>query len=1687
MSNKFGAVDSHPVPGPGVTESFWSAGTKSKVTVFKCLPFFFCMGSGLFGSGTVELDSVDWGHVTYDQDGDYAEASLTDGTVYMGTQSDLSLKPHHRGYRLYSLSGVPGDVEVVRVRYEAPLQREKADRKTWVGAGPFSADLEEFRGLDPRDKYSAIGKPEGLFLVRNPRNSTQEGTADASVNNYCSWESNPGGIFGVSLYAEVPSDFLKDSWYSNSALRLFVDFLPMDNFPVTASDREFPDKVEVQWDAAPGADAYVIFRGDNSTFDEAEILENEYIGSSYSDTGREPDSTYFYWIAGRNDIGVGQPNGPHEGRTASVVITRYLISGNVTYNGTGLVDTGISLSGGGGSTATDGNGDFSIEVDAGWSGSITPNKPGYSFSPSSRSLVNVGSNQPGQDFTAAPMPTSVSLSGDLAFGAVEVGAVSKRGLTIRNDGDATLTVSNIESPSGFRCVWSGDILSGQSVMVEVFFEPTLPGNYSGEIVVHGNIIGGQAGISASGVGYIPNTAPTVGEISDRSVDEDGSTGAIGFVVDDEETAPADLTVSAVSSDTGLVALSGIAFGGSGANRTVTVTPLPNQSGEVTITVKVSDGVLNASEAFVLTVNPVNDAPEISDIPGVAISEDSSTGEIPFVISDEETSAANLTLTKDSSNLSLVPVGNIVFGGAGSNRTVTVTPLENQSGSSTITVTVSDGQKTSSDTFAVTVSDVNGTPTITRISSQSIDEDGSTGAIGFVVDDEETAPADLTVSAVSSDTGLVALSGIAFGGSGANRTVTVTPLPNQSGEVTITVKVSDGVLNASEAFVLTVNPVNDAPEISDIADQTISVDSDTGAIGFTVSDLESTPGSLIVTSSSSNLGLVPVGNIVFGGAGGNRTVTVTPTASQSGSTTITVTVSDGQKTGSDTFDVTVTGANSAPTITKISDRTIDEDATTGAIGFVVDDLETAPGDLTVTAVSSGTGLVPISNIVLGGNGADRTVTVTPSPDRNGKVRITLTVSDGTDSSSEDFNVTVNPVNDAPEVGYIPNQAIAMNSDTGPIEFSVSDLERPSTALALSGESSNTALVNTSRIAFGGYGDIRTVTVLPLPNRSGEATITVTVSDGLLETSESFLISVSDGAETVSIVITSPANGVELSEGDPIEVSGMVSDPSKVLRVEMLVGGEKIAEDSSSPYSFSWSGATVGDHIIGLRAVLKENGTVDSTTVMVTVGPSDVTEVLSPSITPDGGTHMGMVEASLSTKTDGALIYFTTDGSEPTTASSLYLAEILIEKSVTLKARAFREGSDPSAVSVADFVIEPGFVTRSVEALADVSVSASEVQTPNLRVTLSVVPPDPDAPYSLIEVLPVGWTAMNISGGGVWDPDNSRIEWSSLEGPLVLTYDLTGTDDPRTAQQILGGLGGHVEYANQSIPIVSYPLVSVLENLSSRSRAGTGAEILIPGFVVVGSGEKTFLIRAVGPGLERYGVSGFLEDPVMVLVDGLGDEIDTNDDWSDGTDQLLVESITARIGAFALDSGSRDAALVARLAQGKYTVKVSGQDDSVGVALVEVYDAGVDPASDIRLMNVSNRGVVGTGASVMIPGFVVDGEMDKTVLIRAIGPGLAQYGVSGVLGDPRLEVFRSGETAPISGATNNDWGDAANSELIAAASSRIGAFPLENGSADAVLLIRLEPGVYTIKASGTGGTTGVALVEVYILGDDIVGPN
>jgi TonB family protein len=261
-------------------------------------------------------------------------------------------------------------------------------------------------------------------------------------------------------------------------------------------------------------------------------------------------------------------------------------------------------------------------------------------------------------------------------------------------------------------------------------------------------------------------------------------------------------------------------------------------------------------------------------------------------------------------------------------------------------------------------------------------------------------------------------------------------------------------------------------------------------------------------------------------------------------------------------------------------------------------------------------------------------------------------------------------------------------------------------------------------------------------------------------------------------------------------------------------------------------------------------------------------------------------------------------------------------------------------------------------------------------------------------------------------------------------------------------------------------SRLTNVSVRTTAGAGAATLIVGFGLTGSGAKQMLVRGIGPALTGFGVAGAVADPRLQLFGAGGTALATNDDWS-GT-PALAAAFTA-VGAFTLPAASRDAAILASLATGTYTAHLVPATGA-GIALVEAYDAdGAEPAAQIS--NVSARSTAGTGAAVLTVGFAIAGDARKTVLIRAVGPTLAAFGVDGTLANPELRLFSARNTEL---GANDDWPSGAG---WAPAMNGVGAFPLVNGTRDAVLLVSLPPGTYTAQARGAGGTSGVALIEVY----------
>ena len=268
-------------------------------------------------------------------------------------------------------------------------------------------------------------------------------------------------------------------------------------------------------------------------------------------------------------------------------------------------------------------------------------------------------------------------------------------------------------------------------------------------------------------------------------------------------------------------------------------------------------------------------------------------------------------------------------------------------------------------------------------------------------------------------------------------------------------------------------------------------------------------------------------------------------------------------------------------------------------------------------------------------------------------------------------------------------------------------------------------------------------------------------------------------------------------------------------------------------------------------------------------------------------------------------------------------------------------------------------------------------------------------------------------------------------------------------------------------------SRLINISTRAPVGAGGEVEIAGFVITGTTPKTVLIRANGPALSGFGVTGVLEDPVLTLFDSNKAQVATNTQWGTAADSSDIAATASVAGAFAWTPGSADSAILVTLQPGPYTAQVSSASQTTGVALVEVYDADTT-TTDSKLINISTRSSVGTGANIQIAGFYISGSQPETVLIRASGPALSGFGVSGVLPDPSIQlVDGNGDSL----GSNTAWGTAGNSADLATAAASSGAFPWASGSADSAILITLQPGAYTAKVSGASGDAGVALVEVY----------
>jgi hypothetical protein len=313
-----------------------------------------------------------------------------------------------------------------------------------------------------------------------------------------------------------------------------------------------------------------------------------------------------------------------------------------------------------------------------------------------------------------------------------------------------------------------------------------------------------------------------------------------------------------------------------------------------------------------------------------------------------------------------------------------------------------------------------------------------------------------------------------------------------------------------------------------------------------------------------------------------------------------------------------------------------------------------------------------------------------------------------------------------------------------------------------------------------------------------------------------------------------------------------------------------------------------------------------------------------------------------------------------------------------------------------------------------------------------------------------------------------QWLRQGRPLAgatdpaLTFAAVTAADAGEYSLVATNARGTVTTAPATVRIVSAPR-GRLGNLSVRAWAGAGEDALVAGFVAR-EGGKSLLARGVGPGLTAFGVLGLLVDPRLELTRADGQVLAGNDNWEDA-----AGPVAARLGAFALPVGSRDAALLRTVDAGAFTLTATPvAGTAAGNMLVEVYDDGGAGS----LVNLSARARVGRGTD-LIAGFVVTGSTAVTVLVRAVGPGLRAFGLSNPLALPRITLMRDGAVVSV----NAGWAAAPNALDQREAARRTGAFALVPGLVDAALLVTLDPGAYSAVVDATDGGAGVALVEVY----------
>lgn len=534
--------------------------------------------------------------------------------------------------------------------------------------------------------------------------------------------------------------------------------------------------------------------------------------------------------------------------------------------------------------------------------------------------------------------------------------------------------------------------------------------------------------------------------------------------------------------------------------TVGVTGASNYSGAAQFyySVKANNLVSNSAKAT-LNITPINDTPIISAILNQSTNEDIIKA-VSFTISDVDSAlTCSGSVSVGSTNLALVPVANVVITGAIPNCVATITPFLNESGSSDITLTVTDGDASLpvvNSTFTLTVNPVNDAPSVSPfITTQTTLEDTPLRLRIAINDvDSTTLQCDSAhISVTSSNILLLPIIlvnnvDITYSGTIGACLLTITPLANQYGTSNLTISVSDleaiPGIGTSNAFIYNVTPVNDPPVISALLDTTIFEDA-ISVIPFTISDVDNTlTCAASVSASSSDLTLLPLLNVVFSGSAPNCIATLTPAANQSGISNMIFSVTDGTLVSTMPFIFTVTEVDDPPVFTstiiktdtneggmviagpfKINEDlagTVDEDDQDIRLTTIVSDntniliSATNPASPAKSAIqvfydlndngvedlgearTLGANLDNASPAVADANAHSFYLKLYPIAGVSGNTNITITATDGTTPITTVFSLIVHPIA-ALHGGWVNISALGIKTDKLEVPVTVSDIQ------------------------------------------------------------------------------------------------------------------------------------------------------------------------------------------------------------------------------------------------------------------------------------------------------------------------------------------------------------------------------------------------------------------------------------------------------------------------------------------------------------------------------------------------------------------------------------------------------------------------------------------------------------------------